>query len=275
MAHKDPRLIGGIPVDDVTGLLKDFSAKLGSYTVWELKMFLKRINPFPKERDITVPEGMEPGQALEILDAVQSGEIDVSSYLKTRELLAEMKQFYTEVLPEVSADKLDFSALVLPAKQEGFNWLLVMAQGLTADQLYNKCKKRFGAWRYYEDFSKVTSIRNTNHAYAIWLRDRIEADEENKNKSANQCEKEGINGITLEERLLLELWYHWKTGQHLDINNWTLCTGSRSAGGVVPGVDWVGCRMGVRYSHPADDSRDGVRVRAVVSLDPAKGGVNS
>ena len=64
----------------------------------------------------------------------------------------------------------------------------------------------------------------------------IEADEKHKNKSANDVKD--LPGITLRERLLLELDYFKVTGNHLDIENWTLCTGSRDSEGVVPGVGW-------------------------------------
>jgi len=166
---------------------------------------------------------------------------------------------------EVFGIKTDFSELVLPEKQEGFNWLLVMLEGMTANRIFDKCKERFQSWRYTDDFNTISSVRKTDKTYAIWLRDRVEADEENKALSANKCQELGINGITLEERMLLELWYHWKTGKHLDINNVTLCTGSRDSDGDVPSVDWHDGSMGVDYCSP-DDADDVLRARSAVSL---------
>ena len=176
------------------------------------------------------------------------------------ELLAEWRRFYWEVF----GTNVDFSDLVLPDKKNGFNWLLVMLKGLTANKLYDKCKERFAAWRYTEDLDDIKSVRTTEKTYAIWLRDRVEADEENKNRSANDCAKEHINGITLDERLLLELWYHWKTGKHLDIQNVTLCSGSRDPDGGVPYVDWSDDWLDVGYCGP-DDSNARLRARAAVS----------
>ena len=66
----------------------------------------------------------------------------------------------------------------------------------------------------------------------------IEADEELKNLSANDLKKKSIPGITFEERLLMELKYFKETDSHLDINNWTLCSGSRYSDGDVPEVCW-------------------------------------
>jgi hypothetical protein len=176
------------------------------------------------------------------------------------ELLADWFRFYQEVFGIAA----DFTDLQIPEKREGFNWLLVMLQGLTANKLFDKCKKRFGAWRYTEDLDTVQSVRITEKTYAILLRDRVEADEENKNKSANVCKSEGINGITLEERLLLELWYHWKTGKHLDIQNVTLCSGSLFPDGSVPDVCWSVGKLRVSHYNP-DGAYGDLRARAAVS----------
>ncbi|MDD5340999.1 MAG: hypothetical protein PHC97_01025 [Patescibacteria group bacterium] len=173
----------------------------------------------------------------------------------------EWERFYEEVF----GIKVDLSNLVLPQKQDGFNWLLVMAEGLIPNRLFDKFKERFATYRYYDDLNTITSVRKTDKTYAIWLRDRIEADEENKNLSANKCKELNINGVTLEERLLLELFYHWRTNKHLDINNVTLCSGSRYSDGHVPCVRWGDVRVFVGFCGPG--SADGVlRVRSAVSL---------
>ena len=92
----------------------------------------------------------------------------------------------------------------------------------------------------------------------------MEADEENKGLSANDVKKKGTDTQTLEERLLQELEYFKKTGQHLDTQNWTLCSGSRDSDGDVPYVDWSDDELKVHWSHP--DSRSGdLRSREVVS----------
>jgi len=195
-----------------------------------------------------------------LIKGLQSVFHEITGATGFEELLAEWRRFYWEVF----GTNVDFSELILPEKRDGFNWLLVMLNGLTANKLFAKCKERFGAWRYTEDLDTIKSVRATDKNYAIWLRDRIEADEENKNKSANDCEKQGINGITLPERLLLELWYHWKTGNYLDISNWTLCSGSRNPFGRVPYVDWYDDELYVLYFSP-DSSNGCLRARAAVS----------
>jgi len=105
-----------------------------------------------------------------------------------------------------------------------------------------------------------------NGSYRVRFKKTVEADPELADKSAKVLEKEGVKGITLLERLLLELGYFLATGNHLDVDNITLCSGSRNSGGDVPRVYWLTVRRGVHvgwcrvsYSHPV------LRSRAVVS----------
>ena len=176
----------------------------------------------------------------------------------------EWVRFYNDIFG-INADY--FSDLALPKKQVGFNWLIVMHRGFTEQILIEACKKRFKVQCSIKDkdLIAIKSTRTNDKTYAFWVRDRIEADDENKNKSANDCEREGINGITLPERLLLELWYHWKTGKHLDIENYTLCSGSRIPAGHVPRVTWHAVELEVRYDGYLDSRSDNYRARAVVS----------
>ncbi len=218
-----------------------------------------------------IPSGLTSEKAQRIIS--QKGKLkkgieallrEIAGSDEVSEMLTEWSRFYREVF----SLETDFSDLVLPEKKEGFNWLIIMQEGMDANTLFEKCQERFKSWHYKDDLSDVTSDRTPHQTYAIWVRDRVEADEENKNKSANTIKKEGISGITLEERLLLELFYHWKTGKRLDIENYTLCSGSRFADGDVPYVDWDGDEMSVNRCHP-DSSYDDLRSRSVVSLPKA------
>lgn len=90
-----------------------------------------------------------------------------------------------------------------------------------------------------------------------------EADEDLKNKSANELEKENIPGINLRERLIYELEYFRKTGQYPDIKNITLCAGSRYSDGGVPGVDRGSDELRVYWCDPAG-RYDNLRSRRAV-----------
>jgi len=233
---------------------------------------MKKHGTVPRKQD-TTRQAMEFGAAL-LKQAPHLASEEMQYWIKNQgdlqEALAKAlgipdpRREWERFCQEVFGISVDFSSLVLPEKRDGFNWLIVMPQGMTANRLFDKCKERFAAWRYTEDLDTTKSVRTAEKATAIWVRDRIEADEENKKKSANVCKAEGINGITLEERLLLELFYHWRTGKHLDIQNVTLCSGSRNPHGGVPDVSWAVGKLDVGSCNPGHDSED-LRARAAVS----------
>lgn len=78
-----------------------------------------------------------------------------------------------------------------------------------------------------------------------------------------------LKGITLRERLLLEIAYFKETGDHLDINNWTLCSGSRSSDGSVPYVRWYPDDGEVRvYWYCSGDRYSRLRSRQAQFLKP-------
>ena len=105
---------------------------------------------------------------------------------------------------------------------------------LKTSELLEACRKQFKVWSWYDDakldadFPPVKSTR--------YFKKDVEADEDLKNLSADDLKEKGIEGITLRERILLELQYFKDTGKHLDIDNITLCSGSRYSDGLVPDV---------------------------------------
>ncbi len=163
--------------------------------------------------------------------------------------------------------ELNLSNLVIPLKREGCDCLLIIASGITIEQVFQKCKSKFGAWKCTDtdlDQAVPTNDRTNSETYAIWVRDRQKADEELMNKSANQLAQEKIPGITLLERLIYELKYFKETGKHLDINSWALCSGSRYTGGDVPSVFWSDVKL-VVYWADVDGADDCLHSREVVS----------
>lgn len=131
---------------------------------------------------------------------------------------------------------------------------------------------------YYEDLDGPLKENdrdpNRDGSYVISFRATIEADEENQNKSAEMLENEGHKGITLLERLLLEPAYFIATEgeedlnkRHLDVDNNTLCTGSRGRSGCVPRVGWNrGGRWGYVDWYGRVHRRSYLRSRSVVSF---------
>ena len=179
------------------------------------------------------------------------------------ELLVDWQTFYNDIF----GIGTDFSSLVIPEKRADFNRLLIIAQGMPPQRLYDKCHELFPCWKWTDnDLNKIVKSDRSakDNTYAIWIRDRVEADEELKNLSADDLKQRSITGITLEERLVYELKFFKETGKHLDIANWTLCSGSRFGDGHVPDVYWSGGKMRVSWYY-ADYSSDGLRSRQAVS----------
>lgn len=163
--------------------------------------------------------------------------------------LADWQKFYNEVF----GLKEDFSSLTVPAHRNGFDRLIVVAEGLSVEGAYQKCNKLYIGCKKYTDRSLDETIPTNDRVptatYAVWIRDRVEADQELKNRSANQLKQAGVNCITLSEHLLHELNHFWATGKHLNIENRTLCAGSRSSEGNVPLVCWWGW-LSICWAHP-------------------------
>lgn len=153
------------------------------------------------------------------------------------DLIVDWQNFYREVFQQ----EVNLSGIIIPKRKKGFDRLLVLIPGMTPRRLFDKCKELFHVWVWTnDDLDKIVVSDRTaqNGAYAVWVRDRVEADSEHKNKSASNLKQKKISGITLEERFIYELKYFKETGKHLDIDNVTLCSGSRYYDGYVPGVYW-------------------------------------
>ena len=228
----DNNMIGNMS-GDVLGMLGDLCGKLkhGSITPVELDCFLNRRNPF---------EGR-------------------------RKVLVRWETLYRDL--GITAD---FSGLKIPAKRQGFDRLIAVPRGIKIQQVYDACVGAFKCWKWTNENLDAIVTENdrdpANGNYAIWVRERVEADEERKNKSANQLRERGVQGITLLEHLLYGLKFFKETGRHLDINNITLCTGSRYRGGAVPSVDFreFSGEAGVDWDRPGFASGI-LRSREVVS----------
>ena len=109
---------------------------------------------------------------------------------------------------------------------------------LSTSYLLQECRDKFPVWCYWEDEDLDKDFPRPKKATTRYFKKNVEADEENANKSADDLGKEGNEGITIRERIIMELQYFEETGKHLDLDNWTLCAGSRDRGGSVPRACW-------------------------------------
>ena len=164
----------------------------------------------------------------------------------------------------------DHEALVLPEYREGFGWSIVtppQADWPMSKLLHEVCERMFPTWQAYndEDLDKITSPKEPTDTNVVLARNRIEADEEHQNQSAQTIETTSLSTMTPRQRLVLEARYFLETSGHLDTNTMTICANSRYTDGCVPYVYWDDGRFSVGLVYP--DDADGLwRVREVVSL---------
>ncbi|MDD5043861.1 MAG: hypothetical protein PHD51_04380 [Patescibacteria group bacterium] len=141
-------------------------------------------------------------------------------------------------------------------------WPVVVPKGMTPGEAFAIASKLFPTWKYVDDLDKTVSEK-AKKTTVRFFKANIEADEEHRNKSAKDVKKEGIQGITLTERILLEIVYFKVMGGHLDKGNVTLCAGSRGSDGGVPYAYWSDDGFGVYWYDP-DNALPRLRVRSVV-----------
>ena len=150
-------------------------------------------------------------------------------------------------------------------------WVVPVFKGVTPNKVVQALRdQNVNVYLYTDDLDKGVPTNDRDPAkdgdYRVKFLKTVEADPELKDKSADDLKKEGVKGITLLERLLLELGYFLATGNHLDIENVTLCSGSRHSVGYVPYVNWhTDDRKVYVYWRNASDSSVSLRARAVVS----------
>ncbi len=136
--------------------------------------------------------------------------------------------------------KVDFSHMDMSDQNY---WSVPVFMGVTMNKVVQRLRDlNIEVSLYADDLDKGVPTNDRDHAkdgdYVVKFNKTIEADPGLKDKSANDLKKEGVNGITLLERLLLEFGYFLATGNHLDVESVTLCSGSRYSGGNVPLVNW-------------------------------------
>lgn len=144
----------------------------------------------------------------------------------------------------------DFSNLQIPKNYDPKkHFAIIVAKGLTIKEVIIAIRNFFSVYLYVEYFhieniedldKNICQNDRTTEVgdYVVLFNKNVEADKEFVNLSANRLKVINHKGITLMERLLLEILYSDKTKKHLDIENKTLCAGSRDYMGNVPYVNW-------------------------------------
>jgi hypothetical protein len=211
--------------------------------------------------------GFSPEMATEVANAKSGKADEIVGLFQPSVVFASQLNGLRSFYKEFFGMDLDFSGVHIPKRVSVFDYLLIIAESLSLDKVYEACIKNFPCSRYgYEDMwlAAVRNDRSPIKHYAIWVRDIQESDEELRNLSANQISGRGIKTETLMERLIHELIYWHNTKKHLDMKSTTLCAGSRDKDGRVPCVNWCGVNMNVSC-YSSSHSGDFLRARQVVS----------
>lgn len=159
--------------------------------------------------------------------------------------------------------------VVIPPPPDGFGpaRLIVIPQGLTIQKAWEIAKSLFPCYTNISgnlDEAIPTNDRVADKTYATLVRDRQEADEEFRNLSANQLKGRGHKGITALETVVDEVGFYKRTSKHRDVNNVTLCAGSRYSYGDVPGSYWDDGGFYLSWYRPGS-ADDRLRSREAVS----------
>ena len=195
---------------------------------------------------------------LAVMDGILNGKL---KFEITNQPFTPIQLFWKNLYKKYFNIEIDVSLI---QEVEG-KWLIFIAKGLTIQQVYDALP--FNKWKFADgDLDKAIPVndRVSNKDYVVYVNQNIEADEQFKNKSANDLKQTNHTGITFMERLLLELYYFEETGKNLDVDKMTLCDGSRFSDGGVPYVYWYDGELGGCWSG-ASYSSDDLRSRSVVS----------
>ena len=166
---------------------------------------------------------------------------------------------------------LGFPDELMPEAPDEFSWPVCVPGIISSEIAFRGVKFNLPPWKWTDKpLDQVLDLERGRDAwmqsFIVRARPNWEADEDLKNLSANDIEKQGINILMFRERWILGSFLYWLTGDHLDRQTVTL-TGSRALVGSVPRVffDSGDGRVGVG-SFPPDFSHDYLRARQAVSL---------
>lgn len=146
---------------------------------------------------------------------------------------------------------IDFSTVEVPKRPGDMYRLVIIAKGITLGKIakvwpvMNVGKLLYASNLHVSrhdllDRAVPTNSRTTVQHYAVWVKHSVEADVRFRGKTAFQADIKMDIGMTLLERLVLELKYWNETGgAHLDVIGGTICSSSRDMWGKVPVVSFM------------------------------------
>lgn len=174
------------------------------------------------------------------MQAKPTGSEKAIAFLSMSDSLPDLITGYKYLYKHDFGNESDFSNVVIPKHRDDYDRLIIIPQGLTAQKVFDICSNKFTCDKWDDDKSldKVySSGRNASRkSYAIWVRDSEVCPEKYENISVDDMRKEGLDDITLTERLVHEYIYWKLTGTNLVTEHSVICGGSYAKDGDQPYV---------------------------------------
>lgn len=199
----------------------------------------------------------------------------VKSELDVTSLFENQERFFREV----HGTSLPCLRGVRPKTTPGFFGAVVMADWMTNDGLLN-CLSEFtstdGSGRPLDEyFTRHIRDPKRDGSYMVLCRGGQEGDLQHAGMSPREALRHGVVGMTLGERLALEIWYRWWYGKNkvLDCGESSiLCIGSKSVDGMIPRVfsHSVSMRFAIRKFPIDGRGSPALRFREVAPFMPPK-----
>ena len=171
--------------------------------------------------------------------ATDNGSADGSASNPAMPFLAMLSDWNAFYLRHFNLE-FEAEALHIPGRPAEMSRLVVMVHGITLTQIILVCVKN-RIMRLPFDFHEVETLpaaheRTTRRTtYAVW----VGADDEGVSRrfaglSSDDVAARGIKGVTLPERMMLQLKHFAATGQQFSQDFATVCSGSREMSCGVP-----------------------------------------
>lgn len=128
--------------------------------------------------------------------------------------------------------------VIVPAFADQVGKVAIYVDGrLTCDMIF--AAWTFNKWKWMDGsidakLDMTREARSGIGSYLVRVENGVEPDQKFLGKSTRTVDADGTIGITLKERMLLELFCFEQTGKPLDVRGVTFCSGSRYLDGFVP-----------------------------------------
>lgn len=188
-----------------------------------------------------IPSDLPSELARKWIDSKRDLEETIRRILLNRSECPKIAEINWKIVYELLGMKAEYESAIhkLTISSCSTIWTIPVLKGLTCKKVI-ACLKKLGVNVKKDIINPDKEVGNDRNlrkgSYAVNFRRSVEADEENRNLSADDLKNRGGKGITLLERLLLELGYFTSTGQYLDTESVTLCAGSLHKNGYTPRV---------------------------------------